>query len=173
MSPSLGYAHLSFLMCGSIAAAGAPHLSPDQATPMLVGGLTAQGLGFLISLFMNANYHRRMIQWGFPSPKTRPSMFIAVGPPAFTALSVLGMADAFPESYINYFGTGPFNSVEGQRNHEPGHAGPGVCTAVFVWSCRLVHVHRSVGMCSLGMNRRSDWVGSRSFSRSPGLSLRR
>ncbi|EGY14223.1 hypothetical protein VD0002_g6116 [Verticillium dahliae] len=133
MCPSWDMHIFPFLMCGSVAATGAPHLSPDQATPMLVAGLTAQGLGFLISLFMNANYHRRMIQWGFPSPKTRPSMFIAVGPPAFTALGVLGMADAFPDSYINYFGTWYFDSAESQAITIQVMQVLAVCTAVFVW----------------------------------------
>lgn len=52
---------------------------------MIVAGLTAQGLGMLVSLLMYACYLRRMVQFGLPSPHSRPAMFIAVGPPGFTA----------------------------------------------------------------------------------------
>lgn len=45
-----------------------------------------------------------MIQYGFPSPNSRPGMFIAVGPPAFTSLAIIGMAGAFPTTYKSYFG---------------------------------------------------------------------
>ncbi|KAK8030849.1 hypothetical protein PG990_000583 [Apiospora arundinis] len=50
----------------------------------------------LISLCMYALYCRRMIEFGFPATQARPGMFIAVGPPAFTALALIGMAKNFP-----------------------------------------------------------------------------
>ena len=41
---------------------------------------------------------------GLPSPSTRPGMFISVGPPAFTGLAYIGLAQAaiekFPQHYV-------------------------------------------------------------------------
>jgi tellurite resistance protein TehA-like permease len=47
-----------------------------------------------------------MIQYGFPSPASRAGMFIAVGPPSFTALALIGLANDFPATYHHnvYFG---------------------------------------------------------------------
>lgn len=104
MTPAWDLPIFPFMLSGTIAAAGASFQPPDQAVPMIVAGLTAQGLGMNISLIMYASYFRRMIQYGFPSPNSRPAMFIAVGPPAFTSLAILGMARDFPQHY-NYFGS--------------------------------------------------------------------
>ncbi|KAJ7212466.1 voltage-dependent anion channel-domain-containing protein, partial [Mycena haematopus] len=51
---------------------------PDQAVPMIVAGLTAQGLGMLFSILIYANYIHRMIQYGLPRPESRAGMFIAI-----------------------------------------------------------------------------------------------
>jgi tellurite resistance protein TehA-like permease len=86
-----------FMLCGTIATVGVPfQIGLAAKTTMLVAGLTAQGLGMLVSILMFTIYLRRMIQFGLPSPKSRPAMFIAVGPPSFTSLAVIGMARAWP-----------------------------------------------------------------------------
>ena len=43
---------------------------------------------------------------GLPSPNTRPGMFISVGPPAFTGLAYIGLADAAIESFPHTFVVG-------------------------------------------------------------------
>ena len=59
----------------------------------------------LVSILMFASYLRRMVQYGFPSVASRPGMMIAVGPPSFTALALIGMANAWPlEARYAYFG---------------------------------------------------------------------
>jgi C4-dicarboxylate transporter/malic acid transport protein len=70
--------------------------------PILVGGLTFQGLGFMVSLFMYGNYIGRLMTAGLPSPSLRPGMFITVGPPSFTALALLGMAKAAQRVFPAY-----------------------------------------------------------------------
>jgi tellurite resistance protein TehA-like permease len=57
----------------------------------------------MVSVLMFTIYIRRMIQFGLPSPCSRPAMFIAVGPPSFTSLAVIGLARAYPEEGT-YFG---------------------------------------------------------------------
>lgn len=107
MTPAWDLPIFPFMLCGTVAAIGASgenHQPPGQAMPMIVAGLTAQGLGMLVSLLMYACYLRRMVQFGLPSPHSRPAMFIAVGPPGFTAVALIGLAKDYPLHYGNYFG---------------------------------------------------------------------
>jgi C4-dicarboxylate transporter/malic acid transport protein len=103
MTPAWDLPIFPFMLSGTIASIGASNQPPSQAIPMIVAGITAQGLGMIVSIFMYALYVYRMIQFGFPSPNSRPAMFIAVGPPAFTALALIGMANGFPTT-TTYFG---------------------------------------------------------------------
>ena len=48
----------------------------------------------MVSTFMYANYIGRLMTNGLPSPDARPGMFIAVGPPSFTAIAFIGIANA-------------------------------------------------------------------------------
>lgn len=92
------------MLSGTVASAIAPSQPPHQAIPILVAGTTFQGLGILISVFMYSNYIGRLMSNGLPDPNTRPGMFISVGPPSFTGLAFIGMADAaieaFPHTYV-------------------------------------------------------------------------
>jgi tellurite resistance protein TehA-like permease len=55
---------------------------------------------------MCSAYIQRLMQYGFPTPNLRPGMFIAVGPPSFTSLALIGMSSAIPEDY-GYFAANP------------------------------------------------------------------
>ncbi|KAK9779547.1 putative Malic acid transport protein [Seiridium cardinale] len=125
MSPAWDLPIFPFMLSGTIASVGASYQPPTHAVPMIVAGLTAQGLGMIISILMYACYIHRMIQYGLPSPSSRPGMFIAVGPPAFTSLAIIGMASAFPETY-EYFGNAEvtLQIIETMAT----------MTAVFIWS---------------------------------------
>jgi C4-dicarboxylate transporter/malic acid transport protein len=103
MTPAWDLPIFPFMLSGTIASTGAAFQPASQAVPMILAGLTGQGLGMLVSILMYASYVRRMIQYGFPSPNSRPGMFIAVGPPSFTSLAIIGMASAFPTD-VGYFG---------------------------------------------------------------------
>ncbi|KAI8625683.1 voltage-dependent anion channel [Xylariaceae sp. FL1651] len=104
MTPAWDLPIFPFMLSGTIAATGAALQPPWHAVPMIIAGLGAQGLGLLVSNFMYACYVLRMIQYGFPKPNSRPGMFIAVGPPSFTSLAIISLADDFPK-YYNYFGS--------------------------------------------------------------------
>ncbi|KAK6080317.1 Malic acid transport protein 3 [Seiridium cupressi] len=125
MSPAWDLPIFPFMLSGTIASVGASYQPPTHAVPMIVAGLTAQGLGMIVSILMYACYIHRMIQYGLPSPNSRPGMFIAVGPPAFTSLAIIGMASAFPETY-EYFGNAEvtLQIIETMAT----------MTAVFIWS---------------------------------------
>ncbi|OBR09633.1 C4-dicarboxylate transporter/malic acid transporter [Colletotrichum higginsianum IMI 349063] len=82
------------MLSGTLAAFMAATQPPDQAAAMLGAGLAAQGLGFLISAFMYATYLSRLMTIGLPVQ--RPGMFIAVGPPSFTAAALVSMGAQVP-----------------------------------------------------------------------------
>ncbi|KAH6654149.1 voltage-dependent anion channel [Truncatella angustata] len=125
MSPAWDLPIFPFMLSGTIASIGASTQPPTHAVPMIVAGLTAQGLGMIVSILMYACYIHRMIQYGFPSPNTRPGLFIAVGPPAFTSLAIIGMASGFPTTY-SYFGDPEITYQILQTM--------ATMTAVFIWS---------------------------------------
>ncbi|RDW92238.1 hypothetical protein BP5796_01632 [Coleophoma crateriformis] len=80
------------MLVGTLASAIGKTQPAEHAFPMLVAGLTFQGLGFLVASMMYAIYFGRLLTSGFPVDASRPAMMIAVGPPAFTALAIIGMA---------------------------------------------------------------------------------
>lgn len=140
MTPAWDLPIFPFMLCGTIAASGSEHQPPYQAVPMIVGGLTAQGLGFVMSILMYASYIRRMIQYGFPGAPARPAMFIAVGPPSFTALALIGMANDWPRAYMNYFGFNIDYTINGLNSENQQLVAIQILrvlatmTAVFTWS---------------------------------------
>jgi C4-dicarboxylate transporter/malic acid transport protein len=125
MTPAWDLPIFPFMLCGTLAAIGASDQPPEHAIVMIVAGLTAQGLGMLVSLIMYVLYVHRMIEWGFPSPETRPAMFIAVGPPSFTSLALIGMANSFPAS-TGYFGLEAQQTISVLKLLA-------TMTAVFIW----------------------------------------
>ncbi|KDN66312.1 putative C4-dicarboxylate transporter/malic acid transporter [Colletotrichum sublineola] len=82
------------MLSGTLAAFFAPSQPPEQAAAMIGAGLAAQALGFLISAFMYAIYISRLMTIGLPVQ--RPGMFIAVGPPSFTAAALVSMGAQAP-----------------------------------------------------------------------------
>lgn len=156
MTPGWDLPIFPFMLSGTIAATGAAQQPPSQAVPMIIAGVTAQGLGFIMSILMYALYVRRMIQFGFPHAAARPAMFIAVGPPAFTSLALLGMANAFPENYINYFGEGIYvsdppalDSATQQRISIHILRVMATFSSIFIWSLSLWFFSVAVCACLL------------------------
>ncbi|KAE8362900.1 voltage-dependent anion channel [Aspergillus caelatus] len=92
------------MLSGTIASVLASKQPQKHALPIIIGGTTLQGFGFLMSLFIYGEYFYRLNKSGLPKPAERPEMFIAVGPWSFTALALIGMANAavekFPSRYI-------------------------------------------------------------------------
>ena len=138
MTPAWDLPIFPFMLSGTIASSGIAYQPREYAMPMLFAGLTAQGLGMLVSMGMYASYVRRMINYGFPSPASRPAMFIAVGPPSFTALAIIGLAKNYPRGY-DYFGP---DEVTAQVVKIIA-----LLTAVFIWSLSFWFWSVSVVSC--------------------------
>ncbi|TGO54608.1 hypothetical protein BCON_0104g00040 [Botryotinia convoluta] len=80
------------MLVGTLASAIAKTQPVESAAQMLVAGLTFQGLGMMLAIMMYGIYFGRLLTSGLPVDASRPAMFIAVGPPSFTALALIGMA---------------------------------------------------------------------------------
>ncbi|KAE9378482.1 hypothetical protein N431DRAFT_501109 [Stipitochalara longipes BDJ] len=80
------------MLVGTLASAIAKTQPAEHALPILVAGLSYQGLSFFVALMMYGLYFGRLLTSGLPADMSRPAMFIAVRPPSFTALAFIGMA---------------------------------------------------------------------------------
>ncbi|PLB47624.1 C4-dicarboxylate transporter/malic acid transport protein [Aspergillus steynii IBT 23096] len=93
------------MLSGTMAGVMATSQPPSRAIPMLIGGTTMQGFGFLMFLMVLAQCFLELNSEGLPEPYFRPEMFITVGPPSFTIIAFIGMATAavekFPDHYIS------------------------------------------------------------------------
>ncbi len=112
-------------LTGTIASVTAGYQPPDHAMAIVVAGLTFQGLGMIVYILMCSQYIARLMQYGLPAPNLRPGMFIAVGPPAFTSLALIGMARAIPDK-ISYFGD--------HATAKEALSIMATVTAIFIWS---------------------------------------
>ncbi|TVY14957.1 Malic acid transport protein [Lachnellula arida] len=92
------------MLVGTLASAIAKFQPAHRALPMVVAGLAYQGLGMMVAIMMYGLYFGRLLTSGLPAEASRPAMFIAVGPPAFTALALIGMAQdvVITEIFPNY-----------------------------------------------------------------------
>lgn len=80
-----------FLVLGPLAATLAPSQPPKYAIQIVVAGVTLQGLGWMVSIFMYTIYILRLMSSDLPPPSTRPGMFISVGPAGYTAAAFIAL----------------------------------------------------------------------------------
>lgn len=90
------------MLSGTIASTIAADQPLKQSLNILVAGLTFQGLGMMVAILMYAQYVARLVTRGLPDANARPGMFIAVGPPSFTALALLGLSKATTRVFPDY-----------------------------------------------------------------------
>lgn len=87
------------MLSGTIASVIAGSQPPDTAVPVAVAGLTCQGLGIAVAFMMYAHMVGRLMQSGLPNREHRTGLFMCVGPPAFTALALIGLAAGLPPGF--------------------------------------------------------------------------
>jgi C4-dicarboxylate transporter/malic acid transport protein len=85
------------MLSGTIASVIAETQPAIAAVPIIVAGLTCQGLGLSVAVMMYAHMIGRLMEAGLPHREHRPGLFMCVGPPAFTALALIGMARGLPQ----------------------------------------------------------------------------
>jgi tellurite resistance protein TehA-like permease len=96
MTPAWILPTFQMLLSGVLASIIAPGQPPMQCLTVIVGGVTYLGFGWMVAFLMYAVYIHRLMQHGLPAPNLRPGMFIAVGPPSFTGLALIGLSQALP-----------------------------------------------------------------------------
>ena len=106
MTPAWMLPIFPVILTGTVAGVLASTLEPEHAFPIVIAGLTFQGLGTIVSILVSAIYMFRLFQEGLPAPDARPGMFLAVGPPAFTAVAFIKLGIAIPPEY-SYFQAHP------------------------------------------------------------------
>lgn len=99
MMPSWLLPVFPVMLAGTIASVIAADQPMAARLPIIVAGIGCQGLGFCVSLIMYAHYIGRLMQSGLPNREHRPAMFIGVGPPSFTCLALIGMANSLPVDF--------------------------------------------------------------------------
>ena len=87
------------MLSGTIASVISKTQPVAAGVPIAVAGLTCQGLGIAIAFMMYAHMVGRLMQSGLPNREHRTGLFMCVGPPAFTALALIGLARGLPESF--------------------------------------------------------------------------
>ncbi|PYI19133.1 putative C4-dicarboxylate transporter/malic acid transport protein [Aspergillus violaceofuscus CBS 115571] len=130
MMPSWILPAFPIMLSGTIASVIAEQQPARSAIPMIVAGTTFQGLGFSISFLMYAHYIGRLMETGLPSREHRPGMFICVGPPAFTALALIGMTNGLPEDFQVLQDPHPFQDAHILRLLA-------IATGAFLWALSL------------------------------------
>ncbi|KAI6083441.1 voltage-dependent anion channel-domain-containing protein [Hypoxylon rubiginosum] len=86
------------MLSGTIASVIAESQPQMNAVPIVVAGLTCQGLGISVAFMMYAHMVGRLMSRGLPNREHRTGLYMNVGPPAFTALAVIGMANGLPDN---------------------------------------------------------------------------
>jgi tellurite resistance protein TehA-like permease len=119
------------MLCGTLASLMGGSQPPQHGLPILVAGVTFQGLGMLIATFMYGPYLARLMTSGLPNPSTRPGMFIAVGPPSFTGLALLGISSHLSAIYPSYT---TISSISHPEIIADIFRIVALCTAIFLWA---------------------------------------
>ncbi|KAM3557130.1 hypothetical protein MY1884_004690 [Beauveria asiatica] len=86
------------MLSGTIASVIAKTQTEISILPVVGAGLTCQGLGLSVAMLMYAHMIGRLMQSGLPNREHRTGLFMCVGPPAFTALAIIGMANSLERS---------------------------------------------------------------------------
>ena len=134
------------MLCGTLASVLAADQPPDQGLPIIVAGVTFQGLGIFVSMIMYPLYLGRLMGDGLPAIDLRPGMFISVGPPAFTSLALIGMANSLPSNY-NFLSTHPLSTEVLQTM--------ALFTACFLWALGFWFFCISAISCVSGLRNMS------------------
>ena len=108
MTPVWIFPAYPMLIIGPHAAVLSETLEPSKSIPVIIGGFTIQGIGFLVSMMIYSAFIYRLMTQKLPHEAIRPGMFVSVGPSGFTVAGVLGMAAGAGRSLPPYFmGNGP------------------------------------------------------------------
>lgn len=87
------------MLTGTIASVVSQSQPDTTSVAIVYAGLACQGLGISVSFLMYAHMVGRLMQYGLPNREHRTGLFMNVGPPAFTCLAFIGMANGLPDNF--------------------------------------------------------------------------
>lgn len=90
------------MLSGTFASLIAGSQPQEHRMAIIIAGVCLKGLGWMISFMIYSIYIYRLMRVGLPAPDRRPGGFIAVGPPAFTCLALIGLSQALPEDSLSF-----------------------------------------------------------------------
>ncbi|KAI0804934.1 voltage-dependent anion channel [Xylaria sp. FL0064] len=106
ITPALFLAVYTTMLTGTIAGSIAGSQPPAERLPIIVAGVTYQGLGWILSLVLMPWFVGNTIGNGPGSPSQRPNLFLTVGSSGYTIVSLIGCAQYLPTGY-SYFARHP------------------------------------------------------------------
>ncbi|KAK8165466.1 voltage-dependent anion channel, partial [Phyllosticta citrichinensis] len=98
---------LPTLLTGTIASLIAPTQPAQHRLSIIVAGITFNGLGYTMAMALTTLVLLRLFASGIPPPSQRPSLFILVAAPAFTAVALIANARALAGSTSAYLSAHP------------------------------------------------------------------
>ncbi|KAB8231041.1 putative C4-dicarboxylate transporter/malic acid transport protein [Aspergillus alliaceus] len=108
MTPIWIFPAYPLLIIGPHAGILSSKLESSRLLPIIIGGTTIQGVGFLVSLMVYSAFIYRLMSQKLPRENVRPGMFVSIGPSAFTVAGAVNMAAnaerCFPGDFM---GNGP------------------------------------------------------------------
>ena len=104
MTPIWIFPAYPLLIIGPYAGILSSQLKQSRALDIIIGGFTAQGTGFMVSLMIYSAFIYRLMTQKLPKESLRPGMFVSVGPCGFTVAGIINMAAntdrALPEDFM-------------------------------------------------------------------------
>ncbi|CAO1601201.1 hypothetical protein XANCAGTX0491_004868 [Xanthoria calcicola] len=94
MTPSWLMPIYPLLVTGPLAGVLMQHQPHESASPIWICGIAAQGLGWMVTVLMYAMWAIRLLSTEIPPPVMRPSMFVAVGPTAYTVTAIVALGSS-------------------------------------------------------------------------------
>lgn len=107
MTPIWIFPAYPMLIIGPHAGILSAKLDPSDSLPVIIGGTTIQGVGFLVSLMVYSAFIYRLMTQKLPRENLRPGMFVSVGPSGFTVAGLVNMAAEAKRSFpADFMGNG-------------------------------------------------------------------
>ncbi|KXG53828.1 C4-dicarboxylate transporter/malic acid transport protein [Penicillium griseofulvum] len=107
MTPIWIFPAYPMLIIGPHAGILSAKLEPSRSLSVIIGGMTIQGVGFLVSLMVYSAFIYRLMTQKLPKENLRPGMFVSVGPSGFTVAGLVTMAAETKRSFpADFMGNG-------------------------------------------------------------------
>ncbi|KAJ9493382.1 hypothetical protein H2202_011149 [Exophiala xenobiotica] len=93
MTPAWILPMYPLIVAGPLAGVLLQHQGHGAGIPIFVAGVTFQGLGWMVTVFLYAIWVIRLFSTDLPVPSLRPGMYVAVGPTAYTAVGMVMLSE--------------------------------------------------------------------------------